>query len=112
MRRDADWLLDILEAIEKIEARLPKNKEVFFADEMLQVWVVHHLQIIGEAAARLSPEIRNEGSTIPWLDIVGLRNFIVHQYFGIDYHEIWTVVTQELPVLKETVMLLSKKLGE
>ena len=58
MRDDRGKLLDILEAIDKIQGRLPGDREIFFGDEMLQVWVVHHIEIIGEAASRISKELR------------------------------------------------------
>ena len=65
MRSDRERLLDLLEAIEKIEQRKAAQKPDFEADEMLQVWVVHYLQIIGEAASRISPELRARYPDIP-----------------------------------------------
>ena len=100
MRDDREKLLDILEAIEKIEKRTLGGKEVFQRDEMIQVWVLYHVQVIGEAAARISESLRNRYSHVPWPDIVAMRNVIVHHYFGVDLDQIWDAVTNDLPALK------------
>ncbi len=78
MRDDRNWLLDILEAIEKIDTHVSKGKDAFFKDEMIQVWIIHHIQIIGEAAARVSDDFRSERPEIPWTDAVSMRNVLVH----------------------------------
>ena len=70
MRSDRQRLLDILEAIEKIEGHMAQLKEDFDSDEMLQIWTVHYLQIIGEAASRISPELRVKHSEIPWAKLL------------------------------------------
>lgn len=100
MRADRDRLSDMLEAIAKIEERTTSGKGAFERDEMLQVWVVHHIQIIGEAAAGISDELRHMHSNIPWRDVIAMRNVLVHQYFGIDIREIWTTVQEDLPYLR------------
>ncbi|QDZ39011.1 DUF86 domain-containing protein [Euhalothece natronophila Z-M001] len=71
MRRDLRRLQDILEAIERIQGRVDFNK--IEDDEMLQVWVLYHLQIIGEATCALSSQLRQNYSQIPWSKIIGLR---------------------------------------
>ena len=81
MRDDNQRLLDIIEAVENIHRHSSKGYEVFAEDELVQVWIVHHLQIIGEAAAGLSREFRDGHSEIPWIDIIALRNVLVHHYF-------------------------------
>ena len=62
--------------------------------------MVQQLTVIGEAVAHLSPEMQKRYSNIPWPDIIGLRNIVVHNYFGIDWEEVWRTVTQDLPVLR------------
>ncbi|MBI5115836.1 DUF86 domain-containing protein [Candidatus Poribacteria bacterium] len=103
MRRDKDRLLDILEAIENIQKRLTAGRDAFFKDDLLQVWAVHHIQIIGEATANVSANLRNKHPQIPWADVVSMRNVLVHEYFGIDVDEIWDTVTNDLPKLKQQV---------
>lgn len=103
MRPDRDRLPDILEAIEKIRERLPPTAEELEASELLQVWVVHHLQVIGEAANNLSPGFIAEHPEIPWRRIIGLRHALVHQYFGVDLDAIWSIAVDDLPPLETAV---------
>jgi len=84
MRDDMGRLPDIIEAIGRIFRVSRKGRDYFYDDEMAQVWVVHHLRILGEAVRGLSPEFRNANPGIPWSDIIGMRNIPVHHYFGID----------------------------
>ncbi len=102
-RRDGQRLRDILEAIEKILHVAGQGRAAFDADEMIQVWIVHHIQIIGEAARALSEPFRAKYSQVPWPVIVGMRNILVHNYFGIDLEEVWGVVERDLPVLQREV---------
>ncbi|MCE5324084.1 DUF86 domain-containing protein [bacterium] len=100
MRDDRQKLLDILEAIEKIDERIQGNKGLFYNDEVIQVWVLYHIQIIGEAAGRISELLREKHTHIPWTDIISMRNVIVHHYFGVDLDQIWDTITGDLPALK------------
>ncbi len=93
MRDDRERLLDILEAIERIQKYAARGKDVFFKDDLIQVWVIHHIQIIGEATANLSKDLQDNHPQIPWPDIVSMRNVLVHQYFGVDLNQIWDTVT-------------------
>lgn len=103
MRTDRERLLDILDAIEKIERYTGKGREEFEKDELLQVWVLHHIQIIGEAASNISDEFKEGASHILWAAIVAMRNILVHEYFGIDLNEVWRTVQKDLPVLMAQV---------
>ena len=103
MRNDREWLLDILEAIEKIEKYSSQGYTNFREDELLQVWVIHYLQVIREASNHLSKSLMDRNTDVPWADIVGLRNILVHQYFGIDLGRVWETVELYLPSLKQRV---------
>lgn len=103
MRDLSERLLDILEAVERIEKYAAKGRSAFEQDELIQTWVVHHLQIIGEAARAVPPEFRAENAGIPWTRIVGMRNILVHNYFGIDVGVVWSVIERDLPDLKREV---------
>ncbi|NOX63794.1 MAG: DUF86 domain-containing protein [Chloroflexi bacterium] len=100
MRDDSERLRDMLDAIEKIESHVGEDRTAFEEDELLQVWVIYHLQIIGEAASRLSDEVWERHPEIPWKQIVGMRHILVHHYFGIDLELVWQVVENDLPDLK------------
>jgi len=103
MKRDLERLDHILEAIDRIEKYANRGQKSFSTDELVQTWVVSHLQIIGEAARALTPSFRKKHSGIPWKKIVGMRNIIVHDYFQIDQKIVWSVVVTELPKLKASI---------
>jgi uncharacterized protein with HEPN domain len=103
LREQSERLLDILEAIERIEKYASQGREAFSQDELIQVWIVHHLQIIGEAAQSLDSKLKEAFPEIPWAKVIGMRNILVHQYFGIDTEIVWAVVQDELSTLKDRV---------
>ncbi len=103
MRSDRERFIDIEEAIANIERYLQRGKKGFEADELLQVWVVRHLQIIGEAASRVSPETQNRFPEIPWGKMIGMRHILVHGYFEIDLEIVWSVLENDLGLLKEQI---------
>jgi uncharacterized protein with HEPN domain len=112
MRDPKERLQDILEAIAAIDRYRDRDRSAFEQDEMLQVWFVRHLQIIGEAARMLPEEIRNLAPEIPWHKIIGMRNILVHGYFTIDLDVVWDAVQGDVPLLKPAVEALLKKLEE
>lgn len=103
MRSDRDRLDDILEAIQRIQEKLPHSKDEFDGSDFVQIWVLYHIQIIGEAANGLSPEFRMLHSSIPWQDIIAMRHLLVHQYFGIDPGEVWSTAKTDLPRLEKDI---------
>lgn len=109
MRRDEHRLADILEAIAKIEQVVARGRAAFEQDEMIQVWIIHHIQIIGEAARSLSSSIRERHPEVPWALVVGMRNILVHDYFGIDLEEVWAVVERDLPVLRGQIEAIAEQ---
>lgn len=111
MRRgERKRLLDILEAIERIEKYTQRGKDAFYNDELIQTWVVHHLTIIGEACRALPQEFQACYINVPWADIIGMRNILVHHYFGIDVDAVWAVVEKDLPELKHNVQTILSQL--
>ena len=79
------------------------SESTFIADETLCFAVAHKLSIVGEAAARLSAELAGKFSTVPWRDIVGLRNALVHEYFGIYWPLVFQTAETDVPRLREQV---------
>jgi uncharacterized protein with HEPN domain len=112
MRREAERLADILEAIAAIERYASRGREAFEAEELIQVWVVHHLQIIGEAAGALPDDLLGEYSEVPWAQIVAFRNIVVHEYFRVSLALVWAIVQNNLPPLRVTVNRMLEELGE
>jgi uncharacterized protein with HEPN domain len=91
------------EAIERIERYAGRGWEEFASNELIQVWVVRHLEIIGEAARGLSAEFRREHHQVPWREIAAMRNLLAHEHFDIDLAEVWAAVDNELPTLKASI---------
>jgi uncharacterized protein with HEPN domain len=86
------------------------SRDEFDSQRPIQHSVVRCIQVIGEAASRLSPELRNAHPDIPWQDIIGMRNRLVHAYFDLDLDLIWATASQELPAIipRLTALLMSR----
>lgn len=82
MRDDAERLRDILEAIERIEKYAMRGREAFNEDELIQTWVVHHIEVIGEACRALPDEFQAHYAGVPWSDIIGMRNILIHRNYS------------------------------
>jgi uncharacterized protein with HEPN domain len=104
VRDDRERLQDLLEAIERIEKYASAGRAATYRDELVETWVVHHLMIIGEARRALSAEFREAHPEEVWAQAAGLRNVIVHEYFGIDHEIVWGVIERDLPDLKLRVL--------
>ena len=110
MRQFRDRLQDILDAIAQIQAEQTKGKAAFDASPLLQVWMVHHLMIIGEAVRAIDPATRQRYPSVPWRQIAGMRNILVHDYFRINQAIVWETVEKHLPALKEEIEKLLAQL--
>ena len=110
MRDDAGRLQDMLDAIQQIQDRLAGGKQEFERDEMLRVWVVYHLQIIGEEARAMSQVFRMAHPEIPWTQVIGMRNLLVHEYFGLDIEEVWSTAVNDLPLLRPAIVAILAEL--
>jgi uncharacterized protein with HEPN domain len=111
LRDDKSRLCDINEAIEKIEKYVSIGYQAFAEDERTQIWIIHHLQVIGEASNHISDELTEQNPDIPWADIVGLRNILVHQYFGIDLRQVWETAELDMPILKAKVRKILQEIN-
>jgi uncharacterized protein with HEPN domain len=111
MRDDGSRLQDILDAIDLIEKYTSEGRSVFDENELIQVWVVHHLQILGEAANKLSSDLRLANPHVPWSKIIGMRHVLVHDYTGVDAEAVWAAVEKDLPVLKSQIEGILSDLG-
>lgn len=103
MKEDKIYLLNILEAIEKIETYTVSGKDEFIKSTLIQDGVIRNLEIIGEATKRISPDLREQHTDIPWRQMAGLRDVLIHDYMGVDLVTVWNVVYRELPKVKSKV---------
>ena len=105
MRRDRLYLDDILETVAAIsEFLVGISEETFLASDLFQSAVLQKLTVIGEAAARLSPEFKASASHVPWADIIAFRNIAVHAYFSVQWPIVWVAATEEVPLLNTQVL--------
>ena len=106
MKDDSVYLRHIVDAIKDIEAYTKGGREVFLATKMVQDAVIRKLEIIGEAVKNLSPSFRSKHPDIPWKQIAGLRDVLIHHYFGVDVNTVWLVVESRLPGLLQRLETL------
>jgi uncharacterized protein with HEPN domain len=99
LRSDRERLLDMLEAIERIELQAAQGRAAFDQNELAQTAIIRWIEIIGEAARGVSADLRQAHPEVPWRQMVAMRNVVVHGYFDIDIELVWSVVRNDLPEL-------------
>ena len=103
----------ILESIKLIEEYTEgATKDDFIKSVKLQDLVMRRLEIIGEAVKYLPEEFKQEYIDVPWKEIAGMRDKLIHEYFGVDLKLTWNVVVKELPFLKEKIIKIRNKLSK
>ncbi len=105
-------LKDVLTAIENIEKEAHHGRTLFETDPKVQVWMLYHNQLIGEAVRSVVDELKTLNPAIPWALIVGMRHILVHNYFGIDLNEVWNVVERDMVTLKPAIIDLLAQLTD
>ena len=111
MRDDRQRLLDICEAIQRIEKYAAQGRQAFERDELIQNWVLRHLQIIGEACRNVLSEFKTQHPEVPWSQAIGMRNILVHHYFEMDVDAVWSAVERDLPKLKQQLQDILESRG-
>jgi len=101
----------ILECIEKVEEYTEnKSKQDFLDSTQLQDAVIRRIEIIGEAVRNIPDRVQQEYPQIRWEEAKGMRNILIHEYFGVDLELTWQVVQRDLPELKEQMEKLQEEL--
>jgi uncharacterized protein with HEPN domain len=105
MPRDSRvYLEDILEATRKIMAYTGSlSKAAFLEDEKTFDAVVRNLEVIGEAVKKLPEDLRAKHAAVDWKKIAGLRDILIHEYFGLDAEIVWDIVQTKVPVLDREI---------
>lgn len=107
MRDDQVYLAHIMDALQQIATYTAgMDYEAFLENRLVQDGVIRQFEVIGEATKNLSERLRNQYSFIPWKDLAGFRDKLIHQYFGVDLALVWKSVEQDAPTLKEGILKL------
>lgn len=102
-----DSLADIVDAIEKaLEFVERVDFQEFDANAEKVFAVIRALEIIGEAARHIPADVRNTYPDIPWADMIGMRNVVIHEYFGVDNDVIWRTIQEDLPPLRKSIVAI------
>jgi uncharacterized protein with HEPN domain len=106
-RSDRLYISDIYQSIEKIERYVfGLSLDDFKINDLVIDAVARNLEIIGEAARMLSSDLKERHPELPWSKIISLRNYAIHEYFGIDLAIIWNIVTNDIPLTKVHIQSL------
>ncbi len=109
-RDDNVYLQHIHDAAAKIGQYIQGiDEDKFLQNSLVQDGVIRQLEIIGEAIKNLSSELRNRHPHISWRDFAGMRDKLIHQYFGVDLQIVWTTATDDIPEIKEKINKILEK---
>ena len=106
MRPDRLLLQDILEAISEVIDTTPASRIEFDGNKLVRSHIVRNIQIIGEAVSRLSQPLKVHHPFVPWRLIAGMRHVIVHDYFQIDWNEVYSAARRDVPPLKPLIQTI------
>lgn len=111
MKEDRVYLLHIRDAIRRILEYTTDGREAFLGDPKTQDAVIRNLEIIGEAVKQLSAGLTGAHPAISWRPIAGMRDKLIHEYFGVNLRLVWDVVERDLPGLLESTAAILEGLG-
>ena len=114
MKRDVlDFIDDIIEAIDDLATFTQGMKLNDFKQDKRTIYaVIRALELMGEAVKNLPDELRQTYDQVPWKRIAGMRDMLVHQYFGVEVETVWKVAKEDAPALKKTMLKIQRKLNE
>jgi uncharacterized protein with HEPN domain len=101
--RDELYLAHVLEAIGAIERFTASGREAFLASDLVQSAVIRQIEVVGEAVKNLSADLTQREAGVPWKQIAGARDRLIHGYFRVDLNAVWVMVERDLPPLRENI---------
>ncbi|MCD5406936.1 MAG: DUF86 domain-containing protein [Desulfotomaculum sp.] len=105
MKNDSVYLKHVLESIQLIEEYICNiSREDFYKSKQIQDAVIRRFEIIGEATKNISPLFKSRYNRVPWREMAGMRNVLIHEYFGVDLQDVWDTCINDLPSLKKQVL--------
>ncbi len=111
MKDDRIYLIHITECIERIEEYTQGGRAAFAQSRMAQDAIIRNFEIIGEAVKRISPANKQRYSAVPWRQVAGFRDVLIHDYTGVKLDEVWRIVEHDLPTLKGYITTMLQELG-
>ena len=112
MADDRVYLEDILERFQRIETYTQSGRDAFLQSVLIQDGVIRSFEVMGEAVKHLSPTLRQKHPEVPWRQMAGFRDVLIHNYMGLDLEEVWNAVERDLPDLKLKIERVLQKLGD
>ncbi|KAB3529395.1 HepT-like ribonuclease domain-containing protein [Alkaliphilus serpentinus] len=110
MKDDKIYLVHIIDCIKNIQEYTHSGEVEFYQSKLVQDAVIRNLEIIGEASKKISNELKLKEYDIPWREMAGLRDVLIHVYFGVDLDIVWNVVKKELPGIRISVEKIIKEI--
>lgn len=112
MKDERAYLLHAIDAIDAIQSYTVDGRDAFFSDGKTQDAVIRNIEIIGQAVKGISDGTRALEPSVPWRQIAGMRDKLIHEYFGVDLALVWDVVERELPTLRPQLEGLSERIAD
>lgn len=103
-------IFDAILAIEKFLENIPKKE--FLKSDLIQSAVMRKIEIMGEASKNLKDTFKRRYNLIPWKRIAGMRDKLIHQYFGVDVERVWEVTQKDIPLIKEQIYKIVKEIDK